>query len=125
MKMKILIIDDETSTLEMLHDFLRDEYDVTLADNLMTGTRDLLYQAYDLLILDVRLPGMGSYDYLQTLISGKQFADLPVLMVSADREVPERFVPGPKRAYLPKPLRPGALIGTLHQLLNTQTSNAP
>jgi two-component system response regulator CpxR len=121
-KSRILIIDDETSTLQMLQDFLRDEYDVTVADDLLAGTRDLLNQTYDLLILDVRLPGMGAYDYLQTLISGHHFADLPVLMVSADREAPERFVSGPKRAYLRKPLRPAALMGTLHQLLNTQTT---
>jgi DNA-binding response OmpR family regulator len=123
-KRKILIIDDETSTLEMLSDFLCDEYDVTVADDLMAGTRDLLNQPYDLLILDVRLPGMGAYDDLQTLISGHHFADLPVLMVSADREVPERFVRGPKRAYLPKPLRPAALLGTLHRLLNSQEPTA-
>jgi len=121
---KILIIDDETPILEMLQDILRDEYDVTVADDLMAGTRDLLNKAYDLLILDVRLPGMGAYDYLQTLISGHHFADLPVLMVSADREAPKRFVPGPKRAYLPKPLRPAALMGALHQLLKPQESNS-
>ena len=123
MKRKILIIDDETPTLEMLQDILRDEYDVTVADDLMAGTRDLLNRPYDLLILDVRLPGRGAYDYLQTLISGHHFADLPVLMVSADREAPERFVRGPNRAYLPKPLRPAALIGTLHQLLAPQQLN--
>ena len=117
MRRKILIIDDETPTLEMLQDFLCDEYDVTIADDLMSGTLKLLNLPFDLLILDVRLPGMGTYEYLQRLINGGHFADLPVLMISADRKAPEAFVPGPKRAYLPKPLRPAALMGTLHQLL--------
>ena len=117
MRRKILIIDDETPTLEMLQDFLCDEYDVTVADDLMSGTLKLLNLPFDLLILDVRLPGMGAYEYLQMLINGGHFADLPVLMISADRKAPEAFVPGPKRAYLPKPLRPAALMGTLHQLL--------
>jgi DNA-binding response OmpR family regulator len=120
MRRKILIIDDETPTLEMLQDFLRDEYDVTVADDLMAGTRKLLNLPYDLLILDVRLPGMGAYEYLQMLINGHHFADLPVLMVSADRKAPEAFVPGPKRVYLPKPLRRAALMGTLHQLLEPE-----
>jgi putative two-component system response regulator len=117
-KRKILIIDDEPSTLEMLQDFLRDEYEVTVADNVTAGTQDLLGQSYDLLILDVRLPGMEAYEYLQTLIAGPHCADLPVLLVSADREVPRRFEHGPQREYLPKPLRRGPLFASIERLID-------
>jgi len=116
-KKKILIIDDETSTLEMLGDFLDDEYDVTIAEDLAAGTQHLLSEPFDALILDFRLPGRSAYDDFQAMLNAERFASLPLLMLSADRVAQERFVSGPRRAFLAKPVRPSSLKSMLQALV--------
>ena len=117
MKKKILIIDDESSTLEMLADFLGDEYELTMAEDLAAGTQHLLSEPFDALILDFRLPGRSAYDEFQALLNSERFAGLPLLMLSADRVAQERFVTRPHRAFLAKPVRPPVLKSMLRHLV--------
>jgi DNA-binding response OmpR family regulator len=68
MKQHILIIDDETSILELLKSFFEKQgYQITLAEN---GTEALRLAAdigFDLIILDVVLPDADGLEVLQSL----------------------------------------------------------
>src|SRR5437867_2407180 len=83
-KRKILVIDDEPATLQMMEDLLSDEYEVSVAEDTAQGSACLNAERFDLLILDVRLPLTDGLAYLRQLTANPKHADLPVLVSSAD-----------------------------------------
>ena len=67
----ILIVDDERGTREILGKFLRSSYDVTLAEGGEIGLNLLDRNDYDLVLTDIRMPGVGGFDILQKTLEKK------------------------------------------------------
>jgi len=83
--LRILAIDDDPDTREMYRRMLRDEgHDAILAADGVEGLQ-LLEEKPDLVILDLRLPGMDGYEILRTMKLDPGTSDIPVLVVSAHR----------------------------------------
>ena len=65
-KIKILILDDEKQFTEELSEFFNNsDYEAYEANNVGDGRRIINEKEIDLLILDVRLPGVSGLDILQ------------------------------------------------------------
>ena len=90
-KKTILLIDDDTSLLVTLSDFLRFEgYDVTTADSGEQGLKRLKTLEPDLIILDMSMPGMGGIGFLKEIsVVGKP--KHPVLVLTARANMAEFF----------------------------------
>ncbi|MGB4060739.1 MAG: heavy metal response regulator transcription factor [Burkholderiaceae bacterium] len=116
--MKILIVEDEPKTGEYLRQGLREAGYFT---DLFTTGVDGLYQAleidYDLVMLDVMLPGMDGWTLLKTLrAQGRQ---MPVLFLTARDEVADR-VKGLELGaddYLVKPFSFAELLARVRTIL--------
>ena len=81
---KILIIEDEVSIAELERDYLEmSSYAVDIANNGTKGLEYALEKEYDLLILDLMLPGIDGYEICRRIRAKK---DIPILMVSAKKE---------------------------------------
>ena len=81
-KIKILILDDEKQFTEELSGFFTDsEFEPFEANNVEDGRRILSTQQIDLLILDVRLPGVNGLDILKEVKA--EFPYMEVIIVSA------------------------------------------
>ena len=83
-KQKILIVEDEESIAELERDYL--ELSGFLVDTEKDGEKGLqraLASDYDLLILDIMLPGRDGFSVTQELRAKK---DIPILLVSARRD---------------------------------------
>ena len=79
--MRILIIEDETKTIEYLRQGLSEHgYVVDSAENGADGLQLATADDYDLVILDVTLPGLDGWDVLKELRSRRP---TPVLMLTA------------------------------------------
>ena len=81
---KILIVEDDTAIAELERDYL--EADGFAAHIAADGTKGLELaqkEAYDLLLLDVMLPGADGFQIVREVRKEK---DIPILMVSARRE---------------------------------------
>ncbi len=79
---RILIIDDEPSIRESLETLLTLEgFDVTLAPDGPQGIDALSRDEYDLLLLDLALPGESGIDLLPRIT--QQYPQLPVIMITA------------------------------------------
>lgn len=72
---KILIVDDETDILEILQDLLEEEgYNVTTFENPNQAIEHLKTNKYDLIISDIKMPGMSGVEFLEVI---KNFESKP------------------------------------------------
>jgi CheY-like chemotaxis protein len=78
----ILVVDDEEDVREGLGRLLEMEgYDVTTAENGLVALERAKEQRFDLVLTDLRMPGLGG---VETLIGLKQLhPEMPVIMVTA------------------------------------------
>ena len=118
MKKKILLVEDEPSLILTLSDRLESEgYAVEPVGDGDNALARLKQAVFDLVILDVNLPGTNGFDVCRELRkAGKQ---LPVLMLTARRQVADKVV-GLKIGaddYLTKPFDMAELLARVEALL--------
>jgi len=101
MKGKILIIDDDESMRELLQLELSDEgYDVTLAESGLEGMQQIKDNQFQLVILDIRMPGMDGIEALEKIINTQR--GLPVILHSAYSHFKENFRTWSATSYVVK-----------------------
>ena len=104
---RVLIVDDEPAIREMLAKALRGKYAVQTAPDAYAALEILRESEIDLLITDLRMPGM---DGLTLMRHARRYqGDLPVLMVTAypsEATAIEAINLGGISGYLTKPFRP-------------------
>ncbi len=78
---KILIIEDDISIAELERDYLElNDFKCTIAEQGMEGLEKALNEDFELIIIDIMLPGMDGFEVLSKLREKKQ---TPVIMLSA------------------------------------------
>ncbi|GAB4206515.1 MAG: hypothetical protein Fur006_63650 [Coleofasciculaceae cyanobacterium] len=118
---RILIVDDEKNlrfTMTMCLEPLG--YEIGTADNGEDALRQLDNQEFDLILLDIRLPGMDGLDVLRRVV--KQHPDIPIVMVSAHGTV-ESAVEAMKLGavdFIQKPFTPQELRTIVQQVLDRE-----
>lgn len=81
---KILIIDDEPSSIELIkHYLMDDDYEIIEALDGVSGLKAALESKPSLVILDIILPGMNGYEVLGRMKNDVQLKDIPVILISA------------------------------------------
>jgi two-component system response regulator CpxR len=110
----ILIIDDDARLAEMLGEYFAAEgLTLTSVTSGTQGLREAQQSAYDLIILDVMLPGLSGFEVLRQLRdSGSK---TPVLMLTARGDDVDRIVGLEMGAddYLAKPFNPRELVARI------------
>jgi two-component system alkaline phosphatase synthesis response regulator PhoP len=118
MSARILLVEDEPGLVMTLSDLLTaDGYEVESASDGTTGLARALNEPYDLLVLDVMLPGKNGFEVCRELRQhGK---DTAVIMLTAKSQLTDRVV-GLKLGaddYLVKPFEPPELLARIEALL--------
>jgi DNA-binding response OmpR family regulator len=114
----VLIIEDEESILMALKDDLTIEgYAVTTATDGETGFAAACEKRYDLLILDIMLPGMDGFDVCKKL--REKGVTTPIIMLSARGQEIDRVLGLELGAddYVTKPFSPRELLARVKALL--------
>ena len=118
MSSRILLVEDEPGLVLTLSDLLGAEnYEVETAADGPTGLDKALTGRFDLLILDVMLPGKNGLDVCREL--RRQGCDVAILMLTAKTQIIDRVV-GLKLGaddYLTKPFDPSELLARVEALL--------
>ena len=120
---KILIIDDDRELGEMLKEFLApDHLDVSARLSGEEGLQALEDEAWDLLILDIMLPGMNGIDVLKQI---RQDSDIPVIMLTARGDDVDRILGLEFGAddYLSKPFNPRELLARIKAIMRRSGSD--
>lgn len=107
---KILIVEDEVSIAELEKDYLElSGFEVTLETDGSRGLEMALNNEYDLLILDLMLPGVDGFTICERVREKK---NLPILMVSARKDDIDKIRGLGLGAddYITKPFSPSELV---------------
>jgi two-component system phosphate regulon response regulator OmpR len=113
----LLVVDDDTRIRTLLNEYLSDNgFRVTVAANAEEARRLLRSLDFDLLVLDIMMPGENGVDLTRSLREEK---DVPVLMLTALSETDSRITGLEAGAddYLPKPFDPRELILRINSIL--------
>ena len=113
----ILIIDDDRELSEMLSEYLApDHLKLSACHTGEDGMQALRSGEFDLLILDIMLPGMSGLDVLKEI---RKTSDIPVIMLTARGEDIDRILGLEFGAddYIAKPFNPRELVARLKAIL--------
>ena len=115
--MRLLIVDDDTELCSLLQEFLqREEYQVQCVHEGRSGLERAQQGGFDLIILDVMLPGIDGFEILKRL---RVDSKVPVLMLTARGQDVDRIIGLELGAddYLPKPFNPRELSARVKAIL--------
>jgi two-component system response regulator CpxR len=116
-QLSLLLVDDDAELCEMMREFFTEAgHRLECACNGREGLASALRGGYDLVILDVMLPGIDGLTVLEQLRRRK---DLPVIMLTARVQQHDRILGLNTGAddYLPKPFDPDELMARIRAVL--------
>jgi DNA-binding response OmpR family regulator/tRNA A-37 threonylcarbamoyl transferase component Bud32 len=106
---RLLVVDDDADNREVLRRRLeREGYRAECAEDGQRALEMVAEQRFDLVLLDVMMPGKDGYEVLEELKGSSETRDIPVIMISAldDMRSVVRCIEGGAEDYLPKPFDP-------------------
>ena len=112
----ILIVDDDAGMRTMLETVLIVEgYQVKLARNGREALRLISQERPALVLLDLMMPVMNGWEFLQEIQKLSQFSNLPIVLLSASRDLVRAARQSSIKAYLPKPFELDKLLLYIEQ----------
>jgi DNA-binding NarL/FixJ family response regulator len=121
MSKRLLVVDDEPNLLRAVAACLKTEdYEVTTARSGHEALMRVVESVPDLIISDIRMPGMDGYKLARQLRGSPRTALVPIVFLTAKDETADRiegFRAGID-AYLTKPFEPDELIAVVNAIIN-------
>ena len=114
----ILVVDDDSGIRELVKEYLNQNNFITsTAKDAEDATRKTKLIKFDLIILDIMMPGKSGLDFLR---ENKHVLDTPIILLTAKGEAVDRIEGLETGAddYLPKPFEPKELILRIQNILN-------
>lgn len=121
----LLVVDDDMRIRTLLTRFLGSHgFRVTAAESAEEARRQLAQFAFDLLVVDVMMPGETGLEFTDAL---RRTSDVPILMLTARSEAPHRIHGLEVGAddYLAKPFEPRELLLRITSILRRRLQPAP
>ena len=117
-KKRVLVIDDDLPLRGMLAAALRQHgFQVLLAGDGAEGQRALTIHNPDVVLLDLAMPDVNGWDFLQRLQETGHLGRVPIIVVSAHLHVdPQAILQMGVKAILPKPFNLPELIDVIEHI---------
>ena len=116
-KIHILVVDDDDRIRNLLKDYLsNNNYLVSSAENAQEAKKKIEYLKYDIIILDVMMPGQDGYDLTKEI---KKKLKVPIILLTAKGEVENRIKGLELGAddYVGKPFEPKELLLRINNII--------
>ena len=120
-KNHILVVDDDNRIRILLRDYLSENnYIVSTAENSDHAKEKLKYLKFDIIILDVMMPGQDGYELTKEI---KNQNKIPIILLTAKGEVESRIKGLELGAddYLGKPFEPKELLLRIKNIIKSKT----
>jgi DNA-binding response OmpR family regulator len=124
-KLTILSVDDCIFIQKLITEVLGETYNILVANNSAEALSIIYQQPISMLLLDVGMPGVDGLDLCRTLRSLPQFAELPIIMITAKDTIFDKVqgrLAG-ATAYLTKPFELISLEEICHQFIKPPAEN--
>jgi two-component system phosphate regulon response regulator OmpR len=121
-KAKILVVDDDLRLRDLLRRYLSEQgFQVVVAENAQAMNKLWMRERYDLMVLDLMLPGEDGLSICRRLRGGGD--NTPIIMLTAKGEEVDRIIGLEMGAddYLPKPFNPRELVARINAVLRRKT----
>lgn len=121
--MNILIIEDEYSLADAIAETLKKEkFNINIQTNGEDGENEAITNIYDLILLDVMLPGKDGFEILKNL--RKEKIDTPVIMLTAKSEMSDKLngLENGADDYITKPFHMRELIARIKVILKRKNN---
>ena len=119
----ILVVDDDEGIRSLVKKYLNErKYLVTTADNAENASEKISVIKFDLIILDIMMPGKSGLDFLK---EHREHINTPIILLTAKGEPNERIEGLEMGAddYLPKPFEPKELDLRIRNIINKTKKN--
>ena len=119
----ILVVDDDDGIRSLVKQYLnQNNFLVTTANNAEDALEKVLIIKFDLIVLDVMMPGKSGLDFIK---ENKAAVDTPIILLTARGNANERVEGLEVGAddYLPKPFEPKELTLRIKNILNKTKKN--
>jgi CheY-like chemotaxis protein len=119
-KAKILVVDDDASSLELMEAMLvPNGYEIITTNDGSKAVAIIVEKKPDLILLDIMMPGLDGYSTLAKIKENKVSSKIPVVMLTAmgfrlNKELALRFG---AVGYITKPVDLPELLKTISRLL--------
>lgn len=114
----ILVVDDEGPLREILEKILKREgFSITTAANGREALKRFQKRRFDLLVTDLRMPGLGGPEMLKEML--RLQPEVPVILITGyplDPEIQKRVAEG-RYLFFPKPFDNRALVEKIKEVL--------
>ncbi|MDC0937584.1 response regulator transcription factor [Pelagibacteraceae bacterium] len=119
-KLHILVVDDDDRIRDLLKDYLSENnYIVSTAENAEQAKKKLEYLNFDIIILDVMMPGQNGYELTRDI---KKKIEVPIILLTAKGEVENR-IKGLELGvddYIGKPFEPKELLLRIKNIIKNK-----
>jgi two-component system, OmpR family, alkaline phosphatase synthesis response regulator PhoP len=123
---RILVVDDEEDIAELVrYNLISEGYHVTCTGSGEDAIRLIRTEGFDLVVLDLMLPGMSGIKVAKTLRSDPKVLNIPIIMLTAKSEEPD-ILSGLELAddYVTKPFSPKILGARISAVLRRKSEPA-
>tara|TARA_Y100000768_G_scaffold338779_1_gene281653 strand:- start:34 stop:711 length:678 start_codon:yes stop_codon:yes gene_type:complete len=124
-KLHILVVDDDDRIRDLLKDYLSENhYMVSTAENAEDAKKKLEFIKFDILILDVMMPGQNGYELTKQI---KKKMKIPIILLTAKGEVENRIRGLELGAddYIGKPFEPKELLLRIQNIMSSKNKIDP
>ena len=126
-KKKVLVVDDVTLNLLTIKSLLSKQYDVRVAKSGELALFILGSVQVDLILLDIEMPGMSGFDFVNALRKIPDVADTPIIFVTshAKAHMVNRATRIGAADYIIKPIDSNLLLSKVAAVLEKQSGTKP
>jgi DNA-binding NtrC family response regulator len=121
MRHNLLVVDDEESVRESIQLLLEDDYQIFLAKNGFEALEVFKKEKIDLVLLDIRMPGMSGLEVLAELENLDPIVQVIMVTATHEVDVAVESIRRGARHYLTKPFSSDDLMGLIKKLLRNRT----
>ncbi len=120
MKKKIIVVDDEKDIVELVsYNLEKEEFDVSSSFDGEDALHKIRKEKYDLILLDLMLPGVKGLELCKMLKSSEETTSIPIIMLTAKGEEIDKVVGLEMGAddYITKPFSPREMVARVKAVL--------
>lgn len=124
-KKHILVVDDVTTNLKCLGEILRGQYSISMAKSGEQAIQMAEKVRPDLVLLDIKMPGMNGFETMIKMHENPKCGDIPVIFLTADKDN-DNEIKGLKlgaRDFIRKPYEPEVMLSRIETVLAQEERN--